>query len=74
MRVSNILLNGHNRYFIDLCTKMYTSSGVTFCTREYHYSNETEMEHARNLYVGGVSKEDIGEISDSEDEEYKPLE
>jgi len=53
---------------------MYTSSGVTFCTREYHYSNETEMEHARDLYVGGVSREDIDEVSDSEDEEYKPLE
>ena len=41
---------------------------------EGHYSDETEMEHARDLYVDGVSREDIDEISDSEDKEYKPLE
>ena len=42
---------------IDTCIKMCYSSGVTFCTREHHYSDETEMEHARDLYVDGGSRE-----------------
>ena len=35
--------------------------------------NEKEMECARHLYVDGVSREDIDEVSDSEDDEYQPL-
>ena len=36
--------------------------------------NEKEMKFARDLYVDGVSREDSDEVSDSEDDEYKPLE
>ena len=45
---------------IDLCIKMCYSSGVTFYTRcitLHHYSDETGMEHARDLYVDGDSRE-----------------
>ena len=34
---------------------------------EHHYSDEMEMDHTRDLCVDGFSREDIDEISDSED-------
>ena len=55
--------------YVYLCGYMYAFVYAFICvhTREHHYSDETEMKHARDLYVDGVSREDIDEVSDSED-------
>ena len=59
----------HVCIYVYLCGYMYVFVYVFVCvhTREHHYSDETEMEHAPDLYVDGVSREDIDEVSDNED-------
>ena len=59
----------HGCMYVCLCEYMHLFVHAFVCvhTRDHHYLDETEMEHARDLYIDGVSREDIDGISYSWD-------